>query len=92
MSEITECAQHLLKKYWKECGLEDEVRRELLELQSTTLRYDRKWEPLLAQFSVEKATNQALALAEKWKKLKCHYLLMALKNKWITNFYNGMSK
>jgi hypothetical protein len=92
MGEITDYTRHLLNKHWKPCGLENDAQREILEIQSQEFRYNRKWKPLLAQYSVEKATNQAVALAEKWKKPECHYLNMALKNKWITNFYNSMNE
>ena len=45
------------------------MRRELLEIEGDELRKGRKWKINLAQFSVEKATNQALALAKKRKNL-----------------------
>jgi len=92
MSELTDYTEYLLKEHWKPCGLEEDVRSELLEVQSQELRNGKKWKSLMAQFSVEKATNQALALAKKWKKPECHYLNMASKNKWITNFYNSMNE
>lgn len=92
MSELTEYTEHLLKEHWRPCGLEDDLRRELLEKQSHELREGRKWKINLAQFSVEKATNQALGLAKKWKKPECHYLNMALKGKWVTNFYQSLAK
>jgi hypothetical protein len=91
MSELTDYTNNLLKEYWKSCGLEDGLRRQL-EKQSNELREGRKWRPKLAQFSVEYATNLALSLANKWKKPECHYLSMALKNKWVINYYQSMIK
>ena len=92
MSELTDYTNNLLKEYWKSCELEDGLRRQLLEKQSHELREGREWRPKLAQFSVEKATNQALGLAKKWKKPECYYLSMALKNKWVINYYQSMVK
>lgn len=92
MSQLTDYTEHLLKEHWRPCGLDDDMRRELLKIQSNELRKGKKWKINLAQFSVEKATNQALALAKKWKKSECHYLNMALKNKWVTNFYKSMAE
>jgi len=92
MSELTDYTKHLLTECWSPCGVEDALRRQFLEIQSHELRAGRKWKPKLAQFAVEKATNQALGLAKKWKKRECHYLSMALKNKWVISYYQSMAK
>jgi len=49
-----------------------------------------KWMPNRLEFAVEKATNQAKGLAEKYKKPESYYLDMALRNKWIENWYRSM--
>lgn len=92
MNELTAYTECLLRKHWKPCGLEDYVRNELLDIQLQQLKSNKKWISLVGQFSVEKATNRALALAKKWKKPECYYLNMALKNKWITSFYDNKTK
>ncbi len=92
MSELTDYTNHLLEKIWKPCGLEEALRRQLLEKQSHELREGRNWEPELAEFSVKYATKKALGHAKKRKKTECYYLNMALKNKWAIKYYNGTSK
>lgn len=89
---LTNYTLKLIEEEWRGCGLENLILKDLFSLWIQVQAEGLRWKPNLAQFSVERSTNWAKAMAERYNKSVCHYLTMTLERDHIKNFYKSMSK
>ncbi|MEM1544787.1 MAG: hypothetical protein QW795_08915 [Candidatus Bathyarchaeia archaeon] len=89
---LTDYTISIIESEWRGCGLEELILRSLYNLWLQVKLEGLDWRPLLAQFSVEKVTNWAKRMAERYNKPICHYLTMALERKHIENYYKAMRR
>jgi hypothetical protein len=89
---LTNYTLKLIEDEWRKCGLEGLILKDLFSLWTQVQADGLRWEHSLVQFSVEKSTNWAKAMAKERNKSICHYLTMALACGHIKNFYMSMSK
>jgi hypothetical protein len=87
---LTERTTSMLELYWKTYNLDDRAKQQLRSFFREEMRAGHKWMPNILEIAVKKATKQAKGLAKKHRKPEIYYLDMALRNKWIENWYRSM--